>query len=263
MSEHRARKRFGQHFLHDPRIIGNIVASVALTPDDHVVEIGPGLGALTQPLIETGAQVTVVELDRDLAERLRQRYTADEVTVIQADALKTDFSALVHANRPLRVVGNLPYNISTPLIFHLLENIGQIVDLHIMVQKEVADRLVAGAGTRTYGRLSVMVAQSAEVKRLFDVGPGAFKPAPKVESSVVRIVPRALPENEQIPATFAEVVRVAFSQRRKTLRRIFLGRLDADAMSAIGIDPGARPDTLHLTQFLALSRAVQAADRCM
>lgn len=253
---HRPRKRFGQHFLHDPAIIDRIVAAVDPQPGQALVEIGPGHGALTFPLLERARCLDVVELDRDLAATLRQRATAfdTELRVHEADALTFDFCALAPEQTSLRVVGNLPYNISTPLLFHLLKQKSCISDMHFMLQKEVANRIAAQPGTRDYGRLSVMVQFFCQVTPLFRVGPGAFKPAPRVESAVLRLKPliqTAVPVRDE--AGFARLVTRAFSQRRKTLRNALRGVVSAEAMGAVGIDPGLRPERLSVEQFALLS----------
>ena len=195
MAEHRARKRFGQHFLHDPGVIDRIVRVIDPKPGDALIEIGPGLGALTAPLLERVAALTVIEIDRDVIGPLRAAcHDAPGLTVLQADALTVDFAALRPADgRKLRVAGNLPYNISTPLLFHLLESADAIRDMHFMLQKEVVRRMDAQPGTEDYGRLTVSLAARADVAELFTVGPGAFKPPPQVDSAVVRVVPRPAP----------------------------------------------------------------------
>jgi 16S rRNA (adenine1518-N6/adenine1519-N6)-dimethyltransferase len=252
---HRPRKRFGQHFLHDPGVIGRIVAAIRPVPGARLVEIGPGLGALTQPLLEAAGDLDVIELDRDLLEPLRARCAGSGMLRIHhADALAFDFAALRGGGPRLRVAGNLPYNISTPLLFHLLAQAGHLLDLHFMLQKDVVDRMAADPGEEAYGRLSVMVQYRCRVEPLFVVGPGAFRPLPKVWSAVVRLVPR---ETFSLAARderrFAEVVRLAFGQRRKTLRNSLRGFLDASQIETAGVDPGARPETLDLAAFAALS----------
>lgn len=260
---HRPRKRFGQNFLHDPGVIRGIVAAIHPRAGEHMVEIGPGLGALTAPLMAVLGEMDVVELDRDLIPGLERQF-ADSGTlrIHNSDALKFDFCALAGAGsgEKLRVVGNLPYNISTPLIFHLLEQSRCIRDMHFMLQKEVVDRLAAQPGGGDYGRLSVMVQYHCRVEKLFGVPPGAFNPPPRVHSAIVRLVPYPEPPS---PATdekcFARVVAQAFSQRRKTLRNNMKKLLDAEAIAALGIDPGCRAETLSLAQFVALANAVSEA----
>jgi 16S rRNA (adenine1518-N6/adenine1519-N6)-dimethyltransferase len=243
---HRPRKRFGQHFLHDPAVIARIIETVDPRPGEALVEIGPGQGALTFPLLARCGHLTVVELDRDLAARLAERPEAGQgLEVVEADALKLDLASLSPEGRPLRLVGNLPYNVSTPLMFRFLAQAGVIRDMHFMLQKEVVDRMSAEPGSRQYGRLTVMLAARCRVQWLFDVGPGAFRPPPKVWSSVVRLVPWAAPPFPMPdPDRFADLVRAAFSQRRKTLRNALAGRLTAEQIRGAGVDPGARAETL-------------------
>ncbi|MBX3726934.1 MAG: 16S rRNA (adenine(1518)-N(6)/adenine(1519)-N(6))-dimethyltransferase RsmA [Xanthomonadales bacterium] len=252
---HVPRKRFGQHFLHDPGVLARIVAAIAPQSGQPLVEIGPGEGALTDPLLATGATLTVVELDRDLAARLRAR-NDPRLAVLEADALTVDFGRLAAAGGgPLRLVGNLPYNVSSPILFHCLEHLDAIADMHFMLQKEVVDRMAAPPGDKTYGRLSVMLQARCSVVPLFDVGPGAFRPPPKVDSAVVRLVP--LPA-DRLPAhdasRFAAIVKAAFAQRRKTLRNALSGVLDADRIAAAGIDPGSRAEQVPVAGFVALAR---------
>jgi 16S rRNA (adenine1518-N6/adenine1519-N6)-dimethyltransferase len=255
---HRPRKRFGQHFLHDPGVIGRIVAAIRPKPGDRLVEIGPGLGALTRPLLEAAGELDVVELDRDLLEPLRAHCAgAGVLRIHHADALAFDFAGLRGDGPRLRVAGNLPYNISTPLLFHLLDQAEHLRDLHFMLQQEVVERMAAGPGEDAYGRLSVMLQYRCRVESLFAVGPGAFRPTPKVWSAVVRLVPRETPpvgvRDEQ---RFAEVVRRAFTQRRKTLRNSLRDLLDANQIAGAGVEPGARPETLGLAAFAALSNSL-------
>lgn len=261
--KHRPRKRFGQNFLHDPGVIRGIVAAIHPQQGEKLVEIGPGLGALTEPLLELLGEMDVVELDRDLIPHLQQRFaSAGELRIHSSDALKFDFFSLLvtPAETQLRVVGNLPYNISTPLIFHLLEQAQCIQDMHFMLQKEVVERLAAPPGGGDYGRLSVMVQYRCRVEKLFSVPPGAFNPPPKVHSAIVRLTPyRKLPWPARDERVFARVVAQAFAQRRKTLRNNMKKLLDVAAIEALGIDPGCRPETLGLEQFVALANAVSDA----
>jgi len=271
---HRARKRFGQNFLQDERIVERIVGALAPARGDRLVEIGPGLGALTGPLLSRVDRLDVVELDRDLAASLPGRLDHPANLVIhQADALRFDFRALADG-RALRLIGNLPYNISTPLLFHLLDQAdadpacsaatpsSPIADMHFMLQQEVVERLVAEPDSSSRGRLSVMAQARADVARLFGVPPDAFQPAPKVDSAVVRIVPKTLDaaERGRLPA-LEEVVRAAFSQRRKTLRNTLKGLLDAEQIEAAGIDPARRAQTLSLGEFERLADVLQGAPR--
>ncbi len=254
--EHQPRKRFGQHFLHDPGVIRRIVTGIAPRPGDHLVEIGPGEGAITLELLRAVGQLDAVELDRDLIEPLRARSAGiGTLTVHSADALRFDFCSLVRAEEKLRVVGNLPYNISTPLLFHLLDQAACIRDMHFMLQKEVVERMAAAPGGKDYGRLSVMLQARCEVTPLFTIGPGAFRPPPKVDSAVVRLVPRAAPLAITDEAMFARVVAAAFAQRRKTLRNGLKGLLTAEAIAALGIEPGVRAEQLPLGDFVRLANA--------
>lgn len=250
---HRPRKRFGQHFLHDAGIIARLISAIRPVETDTIIEIGPGEGVLTGPLLEAGARVTAIELDRDLAAALPERLGCPgALEVIQADVLEFDLAA-VAGGTGMRVVGNLPYNISTPIMFHLFKWRESIADMHFMLQKEVVDRLVAGPGSKQYGRLSVMAAFHCRMERLFSVPPGAFRPPPKVDSAIIRMRPKTLDE-----ATLArlpqleDVVRHAFGQRRKTLRNALKALMDEKAIEAAGIDPKARAETLSLDQYLAL-----------
>jgi len=250
---HQPRKRFGQNFLADPHYVARILDAVDPRPGERVVEIGPGLGALTADLIERAGRLIAVEIDRDLAARLRERFGPDRLELHVADALAFDFAAL---GDDLRVVGNLPYNISSPLLFHLAGFAARLRDLTVMLQKEVVDRMCARPGTPEYGRLGVMLAASFSVERLFIVPPGAFRPAPKVDSAVARLVPlRDRAPAIANPQRFAAIVAAAFSQRRKTLRNALAGLADAAAIEAAGVDPGARGETLSVSQFLALASA--------
>lgn len=256
---HRARKRFGQHFLHDRQVVGQIIEAIDPLPGQPLVEIGPGLGALTLPLLAECQRLHVVELDRDVIPHL-EAACADrgELVVHRADALAFDFAALSRQlGAPLRLVGNLPYNISTPLLFHFLEVAGGVRDMHFMLQKEVVDRMAAVPGGKDYGRLTVMLAARVRVEKLFDVGPGAFRPPPKVDSSVVRLIPHAVPPFAlPDPARFAEVVVHAFSQRRKTLRNSLQGVVTPEGFLATGIDSRRRAETLTPAEFAALAATV-------
>ncbi len=246
------RKRFGQHFLHDAQIIQDIVAAIA--PQAHLVEIGPGKGALTLPLLESGCQLDVIELDRDLIEWLKKTVKNKNLRIYNADALKFDFKTLLIDKRRLRIVGNLPYNISTPLLFHLLNYASDIEEMTFMLQKEVVDRMIAVPATHDYGRLSVMLQYSCQIEKLFDVSPTAFYPPPKVESSVVQLRPFLSPpvavKNRE---HFAQIVALAFSQRRKMLRNTLKSVLDAKDIEAAGIDPMARAETLKVEDFARLA----------
>jgi len=254
---HRPRKRFGQNFLHDPAVIGRIIRAIDPRPDEHLVEIGPGLGALTRPLLSAVGHLAAVEIDRDVIPHLKEICDGSgELRIHNLDVLKCDF-ATIAAGQALRLVGNLPYNISTPLLFHLLKQLPVIRDMHFMVQKEVAERLAAAPNTEHYGRLGIMVQLRCTVELLFTVGPGAFKPAPKVDSAVVRLIPhREMPVKIIDERRFAELVTRAFSQRRKTLRNALKGLLTTEQIEALGIDPMRRPETLGLADYAALSNAL-------
>ena len=255
----RARKRFGQHFLHDPGILARIVAAIDPKPGERIVEIGPGRGALTRPLLERCRRMDVIEIDRDVIPELQRHCAgAGEIVVHQGDVLEFDIRALAGAGAKLRICGNLPYNISTPLLFHLLEARAVIADMHFMLQKEVVDRIVAKPGNKVYGRLTVMLAAACSAVALFRVGRGAFQPPPAVDSAVVRLIPHAadpfpLPDR----ARFARLVAAAFSMRRKTLRNSLRGLVGPDAFDATGIDANRRPETLSPAEFANL--AVQPA----
>ena len=256
---HVPRKRFGQHFLHDPGILARIVASVAPGPEDHIVEIGPGEGALTLPLLRKAGHLTAIELDRDLIEPLRVKAQGvGELSIISADALTVDFCALADGFK-IRLVGNLPYNISTPILFHCLEHAGAIDDMHFMLQKEVVDRMAAAPGSKTYGRLSVMLQLRCTVEPLLHVPPGAFRPPPKVDSAVVRLVP--LPAQQLPDVDFAlveKLVRAAFGQRRKTLSNALSDHASAADIVAAGLDPRARAEQLAPEAYVALARVLSA-----
>ncbi len=248
----RARKRFGQHFLHDQAVLQRIVEVVDPQDGEHLVEIGPGAGALTARLLERVESLEAVEIDRDLAAELRTRWP-DRLRLHEGDALDFDFTALSQqCGGPLRLVGNLPYNISTPLLFHFLQHRQCIVDLHIMLQKEVIDRMAAAAGEDDYGRLTVMLAPWVQIEKLFDVGPGAFQPPPRVWSAVARVTVLLQPRFA-VPALYAAIVAQAFSQRRKTLRNSLRGRIAEGGWQAAGVDPAARPETLTPEQFAKLA----------
>ena len=253
--QHKARKRFGQNFLHDAGVIDRILRAIHAKPGEHLLEIGPGQGALTQGLLNSGAQLDVVELDKDLVPILREKFAnRDNFTLHQGDALKFDFNTLDVPPRSLKVVGNLPYNISTPLIFHLLSHAGLIRDMHFMLQKEVVERMAAGPGGGDWGRLSIMVQYHCRVEHLFNVGPGAFNPPPKVDSAIVRLVPHEVPPYLAKDHLLLErVVREAFNQRRKTLRNTLKGLLDSQAIEAAGVDGSLRPEQLDLAAFVCLA----------
>ena len=254
--KHQARKRFGQHFLTDGAVIDAIVDAIHPKPGEALVEIGPGLGAMTDPLVARCEHLTVIELDRDLAQRLRQR---PELNVIEADVLNVDFAALAaQQGRPLRVVGNLPYNISTPILFHLLAAAEHVVDQHFMLQREVVERMAAAPGGKAYGRLSVMLQWRYDIESIIDVPPEAFEPPPRVDSAVVRMLPLP-PLTGQGPGLdprlLEELVRVAFSQRRKLLRHT-LGRWLDERGHAGAFDVQRRAEEVPVAEYLALAGAV-------
>ncbi|MEY8878054.1 MAG: 16S rRNA (adenine(1518)-N(6)/adenine(1519)-N(6))-dimethyltransferase RsmA [Leptothrix sp. (in: b-proteobacteria)] len=252
--KHIARKRFGQHFLVDLALLDRIVRRIDPRPGEAVVEIGPGLGAMTNPVVERCEHLTVIELDRDLAARLRQR---PELTVIESDVLKVDFTALAQtAGQKLRVIGNLPYNISSPILFHLLGQVDAVQDQHFMLQKEVVDRMAGSPGTKDYGRLSVMLQWRYDIESLIDVPPEAFDPPPRVDSAVVRMQPLAHPPAIDV-TLLSELVMVAFSQRRKLIRNT-LGRwLDARGFQG-AFDVQRRAEEVPVAHYVALALEVQA-----
>ncbi len=255
---HIVRKRFGQHFLHDKQIIQRIVDAIKPQEKQHVVEIGPGQGALTLPILKKIGKLEVIELDRDLIHPLKTRcIEKGELIIHQADALKFDFAQLTHEKKSLRLIGNLPYNISTPLIFHLLEFADLIIDMHFMLQKEVVDRIAARSNTHAYGRLSVMVQYHCSVMSLFHVGPDAFSPPPQVESSIVRLIPHVeLPYKAQDYEHFAQLVRTAFSHRRKTLRNSLRNCVSDEDWENVNIDSHLRPEQISVSEYVKLSNAL-------
>lgn len=251
MHGHRPRKRFGQHFLADPHYAARIVDAVDPRPGDNLVEIGPGLGALTGALIERAGRASAIEIDRDLAAGLRERFPPERLALHEADALAFDFAVL---GPRLRVVGNLPYNISSPLLFHLARFEAQLRDIHVMLQREVVARMNARPATRDYGRLTVMLQSRFAVERLFTVPAGAFRPAPKVESAVARLVPLGAARLAIVDeALFARIVAAGFGQRRKTLRNALAALADEAALREAGIDPAARGETLAVADFVRLA----------
>ena len=259
---HRPRKRFGQNFLHDPGIIQRILAAIDPQPGDHIAEIGPGQGAITQHLVGACGAMDVIELDRDLVPLLEQQFAGTQLRIHNADALKFDFCSLVRGSEKLRLVGNLPYNISTPLLFHLLDQAHCIRDLHVMLQKEVVDRIVAAPGSKTYGRLSVAVQARCHVQSLFTIGPGAFNPPPKVDSAILRLQP----DSERIahihdPAMLDRVLTQAFGQRRKTLRNALKRLVDAPILEDLCIDASARAETVTVEAYVLLANRLADQER--
>lgn len=253
--QHRARKRFGQNFLHDAGVIHRILRAIHAREGQRLLEIGPGQGALTEGLLGSGARLDVIELDQDLIPLLKLKFGLESrFSPHQGDALKFDFASLVESGEKLRVVGNLPYNISTPLIFHLLEHAPVIEDMHFMLQKEVVERLAATPGGGDWGRLSIMVQYHCRVEHLFNVGPGAFNPPPKVDSAIVRLTPFAEPPHPaRDPKLLERVVREAFNQRRKTLRNTLKPLLSVEDIEAAEVDPTLRPEQLDLAAFVRLA----------
>jgi 16S rRNA (adenine1518-N6/adenine1519-N6)-dimethyltransferase len=255
---HAAKKQLGQHFLHERRYIERIVLAVDPRPGQRIVEIGPGQGAITLPLLERCGALTVIEFDRDLITPLSEAaHGHGDLTILHKDVLQVDFSRLAADGPPLRLVGNLPYNISSPILFHALEHCGSIEDMHFMLQKEVVDRMGAGPGSKVYGRLSVMLQAACRVEPLFDVPPGAFRPPPKVDSAVVRLRPRPAGEIRIADrALYERLVREAFGQRRKTVRNALSGLCPADAIAAAGLDPQARAEQWSVADFVRLCNSL-------
>lgn len=260
LDSHQHKKQFGQHFLHEKGVIAKIVQAIHPQPGDRLVEIGPGAGALTFPLLERHGALTVIEFDRDLVGPLAEAaHGRGELTIVHRDVLEVDFTALA-AGSPIRLVGNLPYNISSPILFHALAHAAVVRDMHFMLQKEVVDRMGAEPGSKVYGRLSVMLQAYCRVTPLFNVAPGAFTPPPKVDSAVVRMVPRPAGEAGVRDArVFERVVREAFGQRRKTLRNALSASADAALIESAGVRPDARAEQVPVEGFVRLANAVAAA----
>ncbi len=256
MKQHRARKRFGQHFLTDPGVIAAIVNAVAPARDDVIVEIGPGQGAITRSLAKRAAALHAIELDRDLAARLSQEFSTDaKVTIHAADALKFDYASL---GAELRIVGNLPYNISTPLLFEMIRHRDHIRDMHFMLQKEVVDRMVAAPGSKAYGRLGIMLGCHFQIEALFDVDRTAFDPPPEVTSAVVSMMP--LPADTyaiQDATRLSQLVAQAFSQRRKTIRNALRNVADEALLESVGIDPQLRPEAVKIADYVRLANKLE------
>ncbi len=255
----RAKRRYGQHFLHDRGTIERIVRAIGPAHGDRIVEVGPGRGAITAKLLASAGSLDAIEIDPDVVPRLTERCAGlGELRVHLADALEFDFRALRGGGPPLRLVGNLPYNVSTPLLFHFVSQIDAIASMHFMLQKEVVARMAASPGNKDYGRLTVMLAPWVRVESLFDIGTGAFTPPPRVVSTFFALHPHTAPPFAIADhAAFARVVSAAFSQRRKTLRNSLSKLLDAEAIAAAGVDPGARPETLAPERFAALAARLQ------
>lgn len=259
---HQAKKRFGQNFLHNDAVISDIVDAINPEPGENLIEIGPGLGALTEPVVDRANKLSVVELDRDLAQRLRHHpFLAPHLTIYETDALNFDFAKLAKnedgSDFPLRIFGNLPYNISTPLIFHLLTFKDKVKDMHFMLQKEVVERMAAAPDSKTYGRLSIMTQYQCEVIPVMEIGPEAFKPAPKVDSAIVRLIPHKKIENpvKDINA-LNTVCLAAFNQRRKTIRNGFKKLITVEQLASLEIDENLRPENLTLNNFITLANFI-------
>ena len=255
---HQAKKRFGQNFLHNDAVISDIIDAINPEPGENLVEIGPGLGALTEPVIERAKKLSVVELDRDLAKRLRHHpFLAPHLTIYETDALSFDFAQLATDNKPLRIFGNLPYNISTPLIFHLLTFKDKVQDMHFMLQKEVVQRMAAGPHCKAYGRLSIMTQYQCEVIPVMEIGPEAFKHAPKVDSAIVRLIPHSDIKNpvKEISA-LNTVCLAAFNQRRKTIRNSFKNLISVAQLESLNIDANLRPENLTLDDYIMLANFI-------
>lgn len=252
---HVARKRFGQHFLHDKNVIQRLVDFIQPKENQHLVEIGPGQGALTLPILKKTGRLDVIELDYDLIPALKLRCLGKGALIVhQADALEFDFNAIKDTNESLRIIGNLPYNISTPLIFHLLTFADSIDDMYFMLQKEVVDRMAAQPGNKDYGRLGIMVQYHCKVTSLFDVSPDAFYPPPQVNSSVVKLIPyHEFPYKALKYDHFAHMVKLAFSHRRKTIRNCFKTIINDDDWKKTSIDPQLRPEQLTVSDYVTLS----------
>ena len=252
---HQAKKRFGQNFLHDEGVISKIVDAIDPEPGENLIEIGPGLGALTEPVIERAGAISVVELDRDLAHRLRHHpFIASKLTIYEADALKFDFSEIATKEKPLRIFGNLPYNISTPLIFHLLTFKDSVKDMHFMLQKEVVERMAASENCKAYGRLSIMTQYQCQVIPVMQIGPEAFKPAPKVDSAIVRLIPHGEIKNPvKDIASLNQVCLAAFNQRRKTIRNSFKKLFTVEQLADLGIDATLRAENLPVSDYIKLA----------
>ncbi len=250
---HKAKKRFGQNFLHDPTVIGRIVSTINPKPGDNLIEIGPGPGALTQPVLKQCGKMRVIELDREVIPKLKMFCLGDgELEVIESDALKIDFQQFVEQPGTLRVIGNLPYNISTPLMFHLFSQISAIQDMHFMLQKEVVDRLCAVPGNKDYGRLSIMAQYYCQPEFMFVVKPGAFNPPPKVDSAIIKLTPKPQQAIERTDVKLLnEVVTSAFSLRRKTIRNSLKKYLTNDDFDSLELNPGERAENLSPDQFIA------------
>lgn len=266
MKQHKHKKRFGQNFLNNQKIIDRIIASIRPKSDQHMVEIGPGEAALTRPLLEIVNKLDIIEIDNDLIAPLTEKFgNLSAFNLHHTDALSFDYPSLIDASekpKSLRIVGNLPYNISSPLMFHLLTFSSQIRDMHFMLQKEVVDRITSPTGLKSYGRLSVMMQYACEVESLFEVGRDNFTPPPKVTSAIVRLIPYAeKPFVAQCETTFAKLVKQSFSQKRKTLRNNLKGFLSVEEIESINIDSSIRAERLTVEQFVMLADALYSANQ--
>ena len=255
---HQAKKRFGQNFLHNDAIISKIVDAINPEPGENLLEIGPGLGALTEPVVERAGALSVVELDRDLAHRLKHHpFLAPKLTIYEQDALKFDFGQLATKDKPLRIFGNLPYNISTPLIFHLLTFKEHIQDMHFMLQKEVVERMASGPDSKAFGRLSIMTQYQCQVIPVMEIGPEAFQPPPKVDSAIVRLVPKRSIENPVKDLSVLNTVCLtAFNQRRKTIRNSFKKLVNAEQLESLGINASLRPENLSINDYISIANFI-------
>ena len=255
---HQAKKRFGQNFLNNDSVISRIVDAINPEPGENLVEIGPGLGALTEPVVERAGNLSVVELDRDLAHRLRHHpFLAQHLTIHEIDALKFDFASLSSEENPLRIFGNLPYNISTPLIFHLLTFKDKVKDMHFMLQKEVVERMAAGENCKAYGRLSIMTQYQCQVIPVMEIGPESFTPPPKVDSAIVRLIPHKTIENPVKDIKYLnQVCLTAFNQRRKTIRNSFKKLISVEELTSLNIDPSLRPENLAVSEYIKLANYI-------
>ncbi len=258
MTAHRPRKRFGQHFLTDPQVLHDIVLAVSPNKEDHIVEIGPGEGVLTQLILPLCKHLDIIEIDRDLCAYLRTHFIdTPTLSIHEADILRFDFSTLDMQTQPRRIIGNLPYNISTPLLFRLFELTSSIIDMHFLLQKEVVDRMAATVGDRHYGRLSVMTQYYCYAESLFPVGPNSFNPPPKVDSAVIRLAPhKELPVTANDINMLSKVVKEAFTYRRKTLANSLKKYINNDELNALGIDPKKRPQELSIAEFVAIANTL-------
>jgi 16S rRNA (adenine1518-N6/adenine1519-N6)-dimethyltransferase len=254
--KHQAKKRLGQHFLHDPIVIEKIVRLIDPQESDVILEIGPGPGVLTRQLLAQVSHLYAVEVDQDMADHLRNEFTADQLTLFHQDVLKFSLDNIPHPDAKLKVVGNLPYNISTPILFHLIKSIEQIQEMHFMLQKEVVDRMAAGPGSKNYGRLSVMLQYYCKVEPAFNIGAGAFKPKPKVQSRMVTLRPYTKTEPVALDEKdFATIVKMAFEQRRKMLRKSLQPALSAEQIDTANVSSESRPEQLSLDQFVDLANS--------